>query len=472
MAKPYPTDNMYLQNNFAPVRMECDANDLVIEGDMPKELHGVLYRNTANPQYAPWSETHHWFLGDGMVHAFFIEGGKVSYKNRWVRTQKFDHERKLGESVVATNFEDIMNQDPRAEGISMNVANTNVMVHGGKLLAMDEASPHFVMDPSTLDSVGPTTYGDVYDGPMTAHPKLDPETGELISFGPMAGGPGSCEVGYNVIDANGKMTVNDIITAPYAAMTHDFLASSTHVLMPVMPASIDFERIMEGGPFVAWEPDRGNHIGIFDRRDGPASTRWFTNEASYVFHTLNMYQEGSKIIADVMRFEKLPLFDAPGETTDPTSIDNNLFRWTFDLEGNSNTYKEEQLDDFMGEFPRLDERFTGKKHKYGFFAARRLEINDTEGPFDTILAKNFETGQNDEWTPGDGIYIQEPVFVPRSADAPQGDGWILTLTWDRRDNLSDLVVLNAQDVASGPIARAKLPTRVPYGFHGNWHSLS
>ncbi|MGB0922050.1 MAG: carotenoid oxygenase family protein [Alphaproteobacteria bacterium] len=473
MAKPFPTDNIFLNNNFAPVRMESDAPDLIIEGEIPRELHGVLHRNSPNPQYAPWSQHHHWFMGDGMIHAFHIEDGKISYRNRWVRTEKFKHERKLGEAVIATDFADIMNQDPRAEGIPLTVANTNALMHAGKLLALEEASPATAMDPITLETLGPIDFEGGYDGPVTAHPKVDPNTGELIFFGAMANGPGSPEIAYNVADKNGKLTEAGSIMGPYGSMIHDFMVSRDHVAMPVMPASIDIEAIFDGGDFIQWKPELGNHIGVFSRKDGPDTARWFTNEASYVFHTLNMFEEDGKVIADVLQFDRLPLFDDPtaGEM-DMGNINSALFRWTFDLNGNTDTYKAEQLDDFFGEFPRYDERFFGQKHKYGYFAIRTAELDDAEGPFDTILARNFETGHRDEWVAGEGCYIQEPVFVPRSDDAPEGDGWILTVAWDRRTNTSDLVILNALDVASGPVGRAKLPTRVPYGFHGNWHPLS
>jgi len=474
MATSYPTDNIYLTNNFAPVRMEADAPDLIVEGEIPDGLNGVLYRNGPNPQYAPWSKHHHWFMGDGMIHALFIEDGKVRYRNRWVRTQKFEHEQRLGESVVATDFDDILNQDPRAEGISLNVANTNIVYHAGKLLALEEASPAVSMDPDTLETHGPWTFDGAYDGPMTAHPKFDPNTGEMVFFGAMAFGPGSPQVAYNVADAGGKLTTVDVIEAPYASMIHDFLVTDNYVGLPVMPATIDLERIMEGGPFIGWEPDKGNHIGIFKRSDGPGAIRWFTGDPSYVFHPLNAYEEDGKFIADVMRYNKLPLFDdvegKPGDAM--TEATSKLVRWTFDLDGNSESYKEDELDDFTGDFPRLDERFAGKKHEVGFFATRTADLDDMTGPFDTILVRNFKTGSSQCWTPGQGQFIQEPVFVPRSPDAAQGDGWLLTLTYNAADNLSDLVILDARNVTAGPVARAKLPTRVPYGFHGNWRPLS
>lgn len=472
MAQPYPTNNPYLRGNYGPVRMESDAPDLVIEGEIPAGLNGVLYRNGPNPQYAPWSADHHWFLGDGMVHALTIEDGTVRYRNRWVRTQKFEHERKLGEAVVPTNFDDILTADPRAEGVPLNVANTNIVYHGDRLLALEEGSSPMAMDPDTLDTLAPFDFDGAYQGPVTAHPKIDPDTGEMVFFGYMAGGPGSPLVAYNTADATGRITDSAMIEAPYCSMIHDFLVTEHFVGLPVLPAAVDLERMLNGKPMIAWEPDRGNQIGIFSRQDGAGAIRWFSGNPSYVYHPLNAYEENGTLIADMVQYDAVPLFgDAEGNNT--LGIDTakgHLTRWSFDLEGNSNSYKEERLDDFDAEFPRLDERFAGKKHSIGFFAVRRRGTEDG-GPFDTILARHFKTGRCDEWTPGPGEWVQEPVFVPRSANAAEGDGWLLTVTYKAEDNLSDLVILDATDLAAGPVARAKLPTRVPYGFHGNWRSF-
>lgn len=473
MAAQFPDTNPYLTGNYGPVRMEADAPDLEIEGEVPEGLAGVLYRNGPNPHYAPWSEHHHWFLGDGMIHALFVENGRVRYRNRWVKTEKFKAEARFGEAVMPTDFDDILKADPRSEGIPLNVANTNVVYHAGKLLALEEGSPPVELDADTLDTIGPWTFGGDYGGPFTAHPKMDPDSGEMVFFGYMAGGPGSPQIAYNVADASGGLTRSEMIEAPFCSMVHDFLVTENFVGLPVLPATASIERMLGQKPFFAWEPDKGNHIGIFDRSEGAGAIRWFTGNPSYVYHPLNAYEEDGKLIADVMQYERIPLFADPDgtNTSGIDSAEGRLTRWTFDLGGNSDTYSEEALDDFNGEFPRFDERFAGKKHSVGYFAVRR-RATETGGPFDTLLARNFKTGSCDEWTPGAGEWVQEPVFVPRSADAPEGDGWLLSLTYKAADNLSDLVILDAQNLAAGPVARAKLPTRVPYGFHGNWRSLA
>ena len=181
MAKAFPTDNPFLKGYYAPVNTEAEAGHLQITGEMPKELLGTLYRNGPNPQFAPRGP-YHWFGGDGMIHAFHIENGNVSYKNRWVRTPKWEIENKEGEGLSGT-FGNPRYTDPRVMALNSTVANTNIVWHAGRLLALEEAHAPFALDPATLAPKGYETYGDKLVGPFTAHPKFDPETGEMIFFG-------------------------------------------------------------------------------------------------------------------------------------------------------------------------------------------------------------------------------------------------------------------------------------------------
>jgi carotenoid cleavage dioxygenase-like enzyme len=172
MAKAFPTDNPFLRGYYAPVNTEADAAHLHITGEVPKELCGTLYRNGPNPQFAPRGP-YHWFGGDGMIHAFHIENGNVSYKNRWVRTPKWEIEHQEGEGLSGT-FGNPRYTDPRVFALNSTIANTNIVWHAGKLLALEEAHAPFALDPATLLPKGYETYGDKLVGPFTAHPKFDP----------------------------------------------------------------------------------------------------------------------------------------------------------------------------------------------------------------------------------------------------------------------------------------------------------
>lgn len=472
MSKPFP-NNPLLQGNFAPVMGECDAPDLiVVEGELPAELNGSLYRNGPNPMFPPLGHDHHWFLGEGMIHAVHVENGKASYRNRWVHTDQYREQRQAGERLCSTSF----GGAPGPRDAIRNVANTNVVWHGGKLLAIDEGSLPVLMDGKTLETEGPTDFGGRYVGPFTAHPKIDPVTGEMLAFGYMADGPGSATLSFSVFDAAGEVTRHDRFEAPYASMMHDFITTDEHVIFPIFPATIDVERILKGGPTIAWDPKVNSMIGIM-RRDGSVDDiRWFEGEPCYVYHPMNAYTvhvDGrTKVIADVMKYDRVPLFpnaDGSKAGSELGAQAAMLVRWTFDLDDNTNSYREEPLTDLGGEFPRLDERFTGLAYNRGFYAANKRPLIPGS-PADTLVDVELATGRRREWEPGAGKFVLEPIFVPRSKNAVEADGFLVSLVYDQARNLSDFVVLDTQDISSGPIARVELPGRVPFGFHGNWRN--
>jgi carotenoid cleavage dioxygenase len=225
---------------------------------------------------------------------------------------------------------------------------------------------------------------------------------------------------------------------------------------------------MKGLPAYAWEPDKGSHVGVM-RRDGDvASIRWFNAPPSYVFHPMNAWEEGGKIIADVFRYDTAPLFpNADGSPGARAAA--RLVRWTFDLAAGSDAIKEEPLDDLDGEFPRVDPRVETRKHRHGWYAA------DPGGAKTVrqggIAHIDFATGRRQLYELDGGDATSEPVFTPRSADAAEGDGWVTAVVYRAGQDRSDFLVFDAQDVAKGPIAVAEMPRRVPFGFHGNWVSF-
>jgi len=465
MAKPFP-NHPNLIGGFAPIQMECDAPDLVVVGEIPRELNGTFYRNGPNPQFAPRG-MHHWFGGDGMIHAFMIRDGKVAYRNRWVRTLKWKLEREAGEALFAA-----FNPMETDEAVRMmetdGLANTNIVWHAGKLLALEEGHAPFQLQPETLESVGAWKFDGKLVGPMTAHPKMDPENGEMVFFGYNAAGGIGPDMSFHVVDRHGRLTRSETFQAPYAAMVHDFMVTKDHVIFPIMPLTGSMERAMEGGPVYAWEPEKGTHIGIMPRAGSVADMRWFRGEPGYVFHPMNAHTDGDTVVCDVCECEAAPLFPLPdGTPGDPDKAVPRLTRWTFDMSRNSDDYKTERLSDIACEFPRLDERRTGLAYRYGYIAC------DTKpqfrvGGFNAIARVDHRTGRMETYDVGTGCATNEPIFVPRADDAAEGDGFLLANVYDDNRKASHLVVLDAQNVAAGPIATAYLDHRVPFGFHGNW----
>ena len=466
MSKPYP-DDPYLTGNFAPVGFEADAHDVPLQGEFPDALDGTLYRNGPNPQFAP-RERYHWFLGDGMIHAFRVAGGKVSYRNRFVRTPRFELERGAGRALFGA-FGNPMTTDPSAQGTDSGVANTNIVSHAGRLFALEEAHHPFELDPVTLAPKGYEHFGGKITNRFTAHPKFDPETGEMIAFGYSANGFFTDDIGYCVFDREGRLSRADVFRAPYSSMIHDFMVTKHHVLFPVLPLTGSMSRAMSGKPAYAWEPDKGSHIGVLDRREPNGRIRWFQGPPSYVFHPMNAWEEDGRIIAHVMRYAAAPLFpNADGSRGDDKLAVASLWRWTFDLKGDRDTYTEEPLDDLLGEFPRFDERRSGLPYRHGYYAFYEPARRAATGSFTGLAHLDLQTGSRRLWRTPDGDAVSEPVFVPRSADAPEGDGFLLAVAFRGATRTSDLLCFDTAAIDKGPIGTAMLSSRMPYGFHGNW----
>ena len=460
--------NPYLSGNFAPIRSEDDFADLPVKGEIPPGLAGRLYRTGPNPQFDPRDPNYHWFSGDGMLHSFHLENGKASYRNRFVRTPKWELEHAAGKSLFGS-FGNPLTTDPDSIGKDSGVANTNILMHAGKLLALEEGHQPFEVDPRTLGPRGYVPYAGEA-GHFTAHPKIDPETGEMLFFGYMVGDiPLTNAMAFGIVDKAGKVTRLDRFEAPFASMVHDFMVTRRHVLFPILPATLSMDRAMKGMSPIAWEPEVGAFVGVLARDASIDKMRWFKTDPNYVFHVMNTWEEGNKIFADVMEYPVAPLFPnadgTPGEKS--AAI---LRRWTFDLASNSDVIRRETLDDMAGEFPRMDDRRAGLSYRHGWFAAHSR--NDFDVRFDAIAHFDTKTGKRVLHTFGAGDVTSEPVFVERSADAAEGDGWILAVVYRGNENRSDLVILDAQDIIKGPIAVATLPRRVPFGFHGNWAPIT
>jgi carotenoid cleavage dioxygenase len=453
--------------NWAPVREERDDCALPIKGELPRDLRGTLFRNGPNPQFD--TPDAHWFVGDGMLHAFTLENGKASYRNRWVRTPKFLAEHDAGRAIWSgKGFGGQKLPDaPPTSVKDAGVANTNVIWHAGKLLALEEAHLPTEIDPKTLATRGYVDYARSIAGPVTAHPKIDPVTGELIFFGYNASGPFSRGMTCGAITPSGVVRKFERFEAPYSSMVHDFIVTAKHVLFPILPLTGSMDRAMKGLPPYAWEPGKGAFVGVMKRDGSARDIRWFRGEACYVFHTMNAWEEGDLIVADVMQREAPVLFPAAdGKPIPPEKQIARLARWTFNMADGSDTFSRVYLDDLQAEFPRIDDRRAGLANRHSWFAG--VTASAAGGMFNSIEHVDNITGLRRLYELPGGDATSEPVFIHRSVDAAEGDGWLLATVWRAAENRSDLVVLDATEVERGPIATVQLAARVPFGLHGNW----
>jgi len=453
------------RTNLAPIPFEADAPFLKITGELPRELNGTLYRNGPNPQFdAPGA---HWFVGDGMLHAFHLENGRASYRNRWVRTPKWQAEHDAGRALFG-GFGRKLPDAPADITTDGGVANTNIIFHGGRLLALEEGHLPTEIEPGTLNRLGYCDYKGAISGPFTAHPKIDPVTGEMVFFGYNAAGPLTPALSFGAVSSSGVVTRFERFEAPYASMVHDFIVTENHVLFPILPITGSMQRAMRGQAPYAWEPEKGAYVGVMKRSGASKDIVWFRAETCYVFHVMNAWEDGNRIIADVMQFEEAPLFNHPdGSQTDPKKNRARYCRWTFDLSGNTDRFTQTYLDDLTGEFPRVDDRRAGFASNHGWYACANPDL-PMFGALSGIVHVDGRGKRLGHYLLPAGDTISEPVFVERGADAEEGDGWLLAVVWRARENRSDLAVFNATDVEAGPTALVHLGHRVPDGFHGNW----
>jgi carotenoid cleavage dioxygenase-like enzyme len=216
---------------------------------------------------------------------------------------------------------------------------------------------------------------------------------------------------------------------------------------------------------MAWEPEKGGFVGVMKRGASVDSIRWFEIEPRFFLHAMNAWEDGEKIHCEVTEFPHPPYFpNADGSAGQPT--EGRLTRWTIDLAGNTNRAKREQLDDLNAEMPRVDERFAGLPYRHGWYMANI----DSKYPLmhDAIAHIDLATGKRSVRILDPGDAAGEPVFVPRSASTPEGDGYIIALVYRAATNTSELLILDAQTIAGEPAAVLKLPRPVPVGIHGNF----
>jgi len=454
--------NPFLQGNFAPWRMEGDAPDLEVVGELPRELRGTYFRNGPNSAFEPIGR-YHWFDGDGMVHAIRIADGRARYRNRWVASDGLKEEREAGRALYPGLLEFGRMEVPRFK----ITGNTNVVFHADRLLALVESSLPTELDARTLQTRGLHDFAGKLAGPMTAHPKLDPNNGEMLFFGYSPFPP---YAQYYVADRSGAIVHATPIDLEWPTMMHDFAVTERHVVFLLCPIVFDLENAAKGGSVFSWQPERGTRIGVLPRRGTSSDVRWFETDPCYVFHPLNAYDDGDSVVVDVQRYEQL-LFMNPDAARSAGRRDSQVARLhRFAMNLATGALHAQALDDHEGEFPRVDERRVGRRHRFGYFAATGPEGNPSLLPLFTAVAKiDLDRGSRVELRPhGANNGCGEPVFVPRHDAADEDDGWVLYLAYDSARNASELVVVPSRDFTGDPVARVLLPHRVPYGFHGNW----
>ncbi|WP_194818223.1 carotenoid oxygenase family protein [Nocardia sp. XZ_19_385] len=470
MASTRYRESPFLSGHHQPNRMEVQAPDLFIEGELPADLAGVFYRNGAEPLYPPTEEDYHWFDGDGMVYAFFFEEGRVSMRNRWVRTDKLLLEMKAGRRLFGVHGNPVTT-DPAAAGTRYNTANTNIILHGGKLLALMEGAPPVELDPRSLDTIGEEHYGGVITTTFSAHPTVDHGTGELLNIGSLARRSGP-EIRYDIIDFDGHVRRTEFIPVPHQSMMHTFFVTEHYVVFPVTPLDISVQRAVAGGPMVAWDANRPTRLGLMPRRGTAADVRWFEAAPRHMMHQANVWEEDGRIIADVAAAEGTALFpDTDGTRRTHRQTQQSLRRWTIDPAAATDVVREEILNDRDIQFPRPDDRRMTRASRYAFANSNLHSVDGRVDGMDSVVRVDTDTGVDDIYHFGPGAAAGELIFAPRVGGVDELDGYAVTLVHRPGAAETELAVFDARDLSAGPLARVLIPFRIPSGFHCNYYSV-
>lgn len=434
-----------LSAGYRPVAEEVTVALPTVTGTLPPELDGTFLRIGPNPLGGRDGRSDV-LTGDPMVHGLRLSGGRAEwYRNRWVRTDRVS--RALGT---------LPTPGPR-HGLNDDCGG-NILHFGGRVYAVGDGGAlptELGRDLSTL------ARGD-FDGTLpagfSAHPEIDPVTGEMYA---VAYHPDLPYIHYLTIGADGRVRRSEPISTKSTSMMHAFSLTERHAVIYDLPVLFDPDAASTGSPLpFAWNDGHGARIGVLPRDGGDGDVLWMDVDPCYVFHPLNAYETGRMLVVDVVRHQRL--FDR--DRLRPSESAPTLWRWTVDLA--AGTVAEEQLDDHVEELPRIDDRFKGSRHRYGFAVGMEPGGGGLAGR--TLLRHDLDARRTDVHDFGPGRETGEAVFVPRSATAAEGDGWLISLVYDSETDLSELTVLDTDDFSGAPVATVQLPVRVPHGFHASW----
>jgi carotenoid cleavage dioxygenase-like enzyme len=482
MTTAFPNTPDFIGHN-APSRIECDVFDLVVEeGAIPKDLDGTWFRSIPDPQFPPMLGHDTFLSGDGMVSAFTFANGHVDYKVRYVQTDRWKNERAARRGLYGL-YRNPFTDDPSVRGRNTGVgkgnsrgaANTTPVFHAGRLFATKEDSRAWELNPRTLETIGEWDYeGRLKSQTMTAHPRFDPETGELHFFGYEAGGLCTTDVAYGVANKNGELVREEWLKVPYCALMHDFAVTREHAIFPGFPIAADLKRLEAGGPHWRWEAGLETFVGIMPRDASVNKLRWFRGPACSVFHIVNAYTEGSKVHMDLC-VSNVPVFqfirDAANMQTRPDQIEGGVERWTFDLSKAGDEFQRQTIAQ-SADMPRTATKDMMRDYDVAYLARFNPQLAPPilTGPvgagFNELVRIEVKSSRSKSLAMDVTSTLQEHVHIP--SKKPGHEGYLAFVVDKHAENLAEVYIVEAEHLDKGPIARIKVPMRLRSAVHGNW----
>ena len=437
--------NPFLSGIWAPMPTELDLGELKVTGEIPRALRGRYLRMGPNP-LKPDPRVYHPFIGDGMVHGIELADGHANwYRSRFVRSHR-------AAALLGVDPAPGVRHDPG------DTVNTSVALVGGEILGMIEGGSTPVALTADLGGQTYTDFGGTLSGAFSAHPHHDPLTGEYHAITYNWTQPG--KAAHLVVDRSGRVIREEPLGLPHGPMLHDCAITSRYVLVLDMPAA--FLPEAAGSPFpYAWQPGLPCRVGLLPRRGRAEDIIWCDAPLSYVYHAANAHDaEDGRVVLDVCAFSSM--------FSESSDRNRGLERWV--LDPHTRTIEITPIDTTPQEFPRIDERRFGQRHRFITTLSQPTDPADPAPAGSALYRHDVETGRKQVHDFGAGHCPGEFMFVPRTADNPEGDGWLIGLVIDTIDDTSDLVLLDTLDFEGRPVACVHLPHRIPPGFHGNWVS--
>lgn len=467
----YTLDNPYLHGVYAPTTSELDVSGLAVEGELPADLGGAYFRNGPNPVFQP-KNRYHPFDGDGMIHGVYFRDGVASYRNRYVDTLALQGEHRDGRSI-SPGVMGPFDYELSPFGIK-DTSNTDVFFYDGDLMSLWYNAGHpYRVDAHKLNTRGYFDLKGRDHRRLSAHSKVDPATGELLFFDYGNEPP---YMTYGVANARGELQHEVAIDLPGPRLPHDIGVSRNYTILHDLPFFHDMDVLRKHGYRVlTFHRDMPIRFGIIPRHGAGSEVRWFECEPGYILHTSNCWEEGDWLIMDGCRSTN-PMPDAqPGEGELASMLaymrlEANNYRWRFNLR--TGEVREGDIDDLNTEFNKTNPLYMGLKSRFAYH--QRIPLHHEGGytlRFTGLVKYDNDSGRRWQWDYGPGVFGSEAVFAPRTgatSDSPEDDGYVITLVTDSNTWQSHCLVFDATDIEAGPVARVRLPHRVPYGFHATW----
>ncbi len=457
--------NPYLQGPFAPVQNELTATDLEVIGEIPSDFAGAYYRNGPNPQNPP-TGMHHWFDGDGMLHAIHFENGKAQYRNRFVRGADFEAERS-GKQTKPGIFSQALTDGGKT--VYKDTANTDVIMHNGELLALWYISGQPVrLDARTLETVRTENFAGRLPRNVSAHSKVDLQTGEFLFFDYALYEPW---YSYGVVDANNNLSHFTQIEMPGPRLPHDMAITENYSILMDLPIVFTEQGLRNKLWTIHHDENLPTRFGVLPRHGNGESIRWFEFPGCYIYHVVNAWEEGDEVVMYCCKMidngrSPSKSYGPYAPMVDVLALRAVLTKWTMNMK--TGACKEEQVDDAINEFPVINLGLTGRKTRFSY----HVSVPDTDTQvFDGLLKYNLSDGSHIRHSFGAECFGSEPVFAPRFNAKSEDDGYVISFVSDPETGNSKAVIIDAQNFSDKPVAEVKIPQRVPLGFHGTWANI-